>query len=105
MNLNSRIFSNENTNRWIVSYADFVTLLLALFIVLYAFSLSSSGGLKEVSGSLSKTFEKKGNNEVNNQVNKLENDNINKIDILEQKRLLLRIFETSEVKIIKNKVS
>jgi chemotaxis protein MotB len=92
MNLNSRIFSNENTNRWIISYADFVTLLLALFIVLYAFSLSSSKNFNDMAGSLSKTFEKK--------VNKSQSVNNGKIDLLEQKRLLLRIFETSEVNLI-----
>ncbi len=92
MNLNSRIFSNENTNRWIISYADFVTLLLALFIVLYAFSLSSSSSFSAVTGSLSKVFEKK--------VSKSENFNVGKIELLEQKRLLLRIFETSEANLI-----
>ncbi|SFN70379.1 flagellar motor protein MotD [Nitrosospira briensis] len=29
---------HENNERWLVSYADFITLLLALFVVMYAFS-------------------------------------------------------------------
>ena len=28
--------SNDYINRWVISYADFVTMLLALFMVLYA---------------------------------------------------------------------
>jgi chemotaxis protein MotB len=30
--------SHENTDRWLISYADFITLLFALFVLLYAIS-------------------------------------------------------------------
>ena len=31
---------HENLERWMVSYADFMTLLFALFVVLYAFAMA-----------------------------------------------------------------
>ncbi len=34
--------------RWLVSYADFITLLLALFIVLYAIAVSKKASMEEV---------------------------------------------------------
>ena len=36
--------SNDYINRWVISYADFVTMLLALFMVMFA--TSSMGDLK-----------------------------------------------------------
>ena len=34
---------SENTDRWMVSYADFVTLLFAFFVVMYAISSVNEG--------------------------------------------------------------
>ncbi len=45
--------SKDYINRWVVSYADFVTMLLALFIVMYAISMNDTKTLKEA---LKKTF-------------------------------------------------
>lgn len=50
---------NDNVHRWLVSYADIVTLLLCLFIVLYAISAPNEGQFKEVSSSLSNAFKQK----------------------------------------------
>ena len=47
----------ENHDRWLVSYADFVTLLLAFFIVMYAISSVSEGRYRVVSESLVKAFQ------------------------------------------------
>ncbi len=47
----------ENHERWIVSYADMVTLLWALFVVLYALSDSNPRKLLAVSQSIDRAFE------------------------------------------------
>ena len=47
----------ENHERWLVSYADMVTLLFAVFVVLYALNVSSSKAKSaEVAGSLQDSF-------------------------------------------------
>ena len=53
---------SNNEHRWLVSYADIVTLLLALFIVLYGISAPNEGQYKEVSSSLNKAFSRKQDN-------------------------------------------
>lgn len=45
--------SKDYINRWVVSYADFVTMLLALFMVMYAVSQNDT---KQLSAVLKKTF-------------------------------------------------
>ena len=45
--------SKDYINRWVVSYADFVTMLLALFMVMYAVSINGS---KELQKTLKNTF-------------------------------------------------
>jgi chemotaxis protein MotB len=47
----------ENHERWIVSYADMLTLLFALFVVLYAISDTNPEKLTVVRTSLNKAFE------------------------------------------------
>ena len=46
-------------NRWTVSYADFITMLLALFMTLYALSNADLEAFKAFSGSVNKAFDKK----------------------------------------------
>ena len=46
----------ENHDRWLVSYSDFLTLLLALFVVMYAISQVNEGKYKVVAGSLVTAF-------------------------------------------------
>lgn len=46
----------ENHERWIVSYADMVTLLFALFVVLYATSDANPQKLQSVHNSISQAF-------------------------------------------------
>ncbi|MGL4641063.1 MAG: flagellar motor protein MotB, partial [Shewanella sp.] len=36
----------ENHERWLISYADFMTLLFALFVVLYSFAMSDKNQAK-----------------------------------------------------------
>jgi chemotaxis protein MotB len=45
-------------DRWLLSYADFVTLLLAVFIVLFAFSRGRSKSVQTVSAGIHAGFEK-----------------------------------------------
>jgi chemotaxis protein MotB len=47
----------ENHERWIVSYADMVTLLFAVFVVLYAIGDTNPEKLEEVRASIEKAFE------------------------------------------------
>jgi len=38
---------HDSSERWLVSYADFITLLFALFVLLYAFSMQSTDHVNE----------------------------------------------------------
>lgn len=46
----------DNLDRWLVSYADFITLLFAFFVVLYAISAVNEGKYKVFSASISTAF-------------------------------------------------
>jgi chemotaxis protein MotB len=48
--------SHENHERWLVSYADFITLLFAFFVVMFASSQSDKGRAKAVSESVQKAL-------------------------------------------------
>ena len=47
---------HENHERWLVSYADFITLLFAFFVVMYALSSINEGKYKVLSDSLVNAF-------------------------------------------------
>jgi len=47
----------ENLERWLVSYADFITLLFAFFVILYALSSVNEGKYKVLSESLVSAFD------------------------------------------------
>jgi chemotaxis protein MotB len=47
----------ENHDRWLVSYADFITLMFAFFVVMYSISSISEGKYRVLSDSLSQIFE------------------------------------------------
>ena len=46
----------ENHERWLVSYADFITLLFAFFVVMYSVSQVNEGKYRVLSGSLESAF-------------------------------------------------
>ncbi len=48
---------HENHDRWLVSYADFITLLFAFFVVMYAISSVNEGKYKVLSNSLVNAFQ------------------------------------------------
>lgn len=49
---------HENLERWLVSYADFMTLLFATFVVLYALAQTDVSELSKIDESLQKAFSK-----------------------------------------------
>jgi chemotaxis protein MotB len=49
--------AHENHERWLVSYADFITLLFAFFVVMYASSQADKGRAKAVSEAVEKALE------------------------------------------------
>ncbi len=48
--------SHENHERWLVSYADFITLLFAFFVVMYAVSSVNEGKYRVLSDAMSVAF-------------------------------------------------
>jgi chemotaxis protein MotB len=48
--------SHENQERWLISYADFITLLFAFFVVMYAVSVVNVGKYKVLSDALGDAF-------------------------------------------------
>ena len=47
---------HENLERWLVSYADFITLLFAFFVVMYSISSVNEGKYRVLSDSISNAF-------------------------------------------------
>ena len=47
---------HENLERWLVSYADFITLLFAFFVVMYAVSSVNEGKYRVLSETLNEVF-------------------------------------------------
>ncbi|XOV81538.1 MAG: OmpA family protein [bacterium] len=50
------IEADNDTDRWMVSYADFITLLFAFFVVMYAISSVNDEKYRVLSATLSETF-------------------------------------------------
>jgi len=46
----------ENRDRWLISYADFITLMFPFFAALYAMSTVDKGKVEQLSGSLREAF-------------------------------------------------
>ena len=51
---------HENLERWMVSYADFLTLLFAVFVVLYSFAMSKSVDAESMIKGLMASFNEMG---------------------------------------------
>ena len=49
---------HEPLDRWLVSYADYVTLMFALFVVLYSIAITKEEQYKTISETLSQVFDK-----------------------------------------------
>lgn len=55
-----KIPEHENHERWMVSYADLLTLLFALFVILYGFAMSAQTQVKSVIQGLVQSFSEMG---------------------------------------------
>lgn len=55
----------ENHERWLVSYADFITLLFAFFVVMYSISSVEIGKYKQLTNSIGTAFSGNGSSGVN----------------------------------------
>ena len=51
-------YDHENHDRWLISYADFITLLYAFFVVMYAISAVNEGKYRVLANSLGDAFGK-----------------------------------------------
>src|SRR6476469_1245047 len=49
--------AHENHERWLISYADFITLLFAFFVVMFASSQADKSKAQEMSESVKSAFE------------------------------------------------
>lgn len=52
------VYDRENHDRWLISYADFITLLFAFFVVMYAISAVNEGKYRVLASSLGNAFGK-----------------------------------------------
>lgn len=59
----------NNRDRWMVSYADFITLLFAFFVVMYAISSVNEGKYKSLADSLGEAFS---NEQQGNRINPIQ---------------------------------
>jgi len=69
-----RIEPPEDHNRWLISYADFITLLFAFFVVMYAISSVNVGKYRVLSDSMSEAFERKGAKQSTSELTEGEGD-------------------------------
>lgn len=67
-------FNDNDTSRWIVSYADFITLSFAFFVVMYAVSSVNVNKYKNMAEGLQKVFSKQKHNTLANKTHGKTND-------------------------------
>lgn len=70
--------SNDYINRWVISYADFVTMLLALFMVMFATSHMGATKIKDVNKSIQKVFTSQ--NAVQNVKDRQDAENVKNVE-------------------------
>ena len=71
--------SKDYINRWVVSYADFVTMLLALFMVMFSISQIDNKRLAEFNQKMQQIFVEQGFDNVTKSQHKERIENIEKI--------------------------
>ncbi len=88
-------YSKDYLNRWVVSYADFVTMLLALFMVMWALSGSQSNKT-DVNKSIQKTFAVEKTQDIPHKNETSSTSNVEKFS--EQEAILKKLSENETLK-------
>lgn len=116
--MNNEYYNNSKDyiNRWVISYADFVTMLLALFVVMYAVSQIDNSKLQQFQSNLSNTFventqsknvkryqERIRDNLINNMMQNASTKSVNDNDALERLFEDNNIPQSKTLKLIKGK--
>lgn len=77
----------DNPDRWLVSYADFITLLFAFFVVMYAISSVNQGKYNELTNSMGNAFSGvRANDQQRLQIKKAQGAD----GVLDQQKLVLK---------------
>ena len=61
----SKTEEHVDHHRWVISYADFITLLFAFFVVMYAISSVNTSKYKSLSDGMKAAFDKKDKQNIN----------------------------------------
>ncbi|RUR08342.1 OmpA family protein [Legionella sp. km772] len=64
---------HTDTHRWVISYADFITLLFAFFVVMYAISSVNVSKYKSLSEGMKSAFNKKDQNQATQSTAEIKN--------------------------------
>lgn len=81
---------HENHERWLVSYADFITLLFAFFVVMYSISSVNEGKFRVVSESIQAALKPVVSKPVSDKVFDLGAHKSSLVPVLPQKTILVR---------------
>lgn len=87
-----RIEEPENHDRWLVSYADFITLLFAFFVVMYSISSVNEGKYRVLSDSIVAAFRDPSRSLVPIQVGNLLRSPVQSESIIDHNKQIIEIF-------------
>ncbi len=71
----------ESADRWLVSYADFITLLFAFFVALYAISSVNEGKYRVLASSIVEAFNDPSNKDKDKDESSIKTDEITPIEL------------------------
>jgi chemotaxis protein MotB len=69
----NKTHEHVDNHRWVISYADFITLLFAFFVVMYAISSVNVSKYKSLSNGMKSAFNTKDRGKANESTNLIEN--------------------------------
>lgn len=81
---------HENHERWLVSYADFITLLFAFFVVMYSISSVNEGKFRTVSDSIQAALKPVVSTPVSNKLITLSDNKSALVPVLSKKTQIVR---------------